>query len=79
MTDRLAYRPEEAALSRRTWTVAEVAWMLGVPKSTVRTWTETGVLPVIRIHETGKRGRVLIPRDGLEQTLARARTGGAAG
>lgn len=64
---------------RVAWTVAEVASMLGVPASTVRTWTETGVLPAYRIHETGKRGRVLIPRDALEETLAKSRTGGRAG
>ncbi len=63
---------------RVAYTVAEVAAMLGVPRSTVRGWTEMGVLPVYRIGLAGKRGRVLIPVDAFEELLLRSRFGGRA-
>lgn len=64
---------------RLAYSVAEVAEMLGLPESTVRTWTAAGVLPSYRIHERGRRGRVLIPRDAFHELLERSRVGGRAG
>ena len=63
---------------RLAWTIAEVAAMLGVPKSTVRTWTETGVLACYRIHQTGKRGRVLVPASAVDRLLEESFSGGRA-
>jgi excisionase family DNA binding protein len=63
---------------RVTFSIAEVAEMLGVPESTVRTWTATGVLGCYRIHERGKRGRVLIAAKDVDELLARSRVSGRA-
>lgn len=51
---------------RLAYTVAEVARMLGVPQSTVRTWAGDGTITTLRIGR-----RVLIPASTLSALVER--------
>src|SRR5947209_3581496 len=54
-------------------TVEEVARLTGRAAYTVRTWIKQGRLAATRIHGSGPKGRLLIPREQLDRLLAAGR------
>ena len=54
-------------VQRRTYTVNEVATILGIGRNTAYEVCRNGDIPTIRVG-----GRILIPRDAIEDLLASA-------
>ena len=54
-------------VQRRTYTVHEVATILGIGRNTAYEVCRNGDIPTIRVG-----GRILIPRDAIEDLLASA-------
>jgi excisionase family DNA binding protein len=54
-------------VQRRTYTVEEVATILGIGRNTAYEVCRNGEIPTIRVG-----GRILIPRDAIEELLASA-------
>ena len=54
-------------VQRRTFTVDEVATILGIGRNTAYEVCRNGEIPTIRVG-----GRILIPRDAIEDLLASA-------
>ena len=55
------------SVQRRTYTVNEVATILGIGRNTAYEVCRNGDIPTIRVG-----GRILIPRDAIEDLLASA-------
>ncbi len=57
----------------RHYSIREAAALLGIPRSTLRTWVLQGLLPRIKIPSPGGRGRVLLKETDVVAFLARCR------
>lgn len=60
-------KAEGGEIRRRTYTVLEVAEILGIGRNTAYEICRTGEIPTIRIG-----GRVLVPRTAIDELLKRA-------
>src|SRR4051794_40794523 len=56
-------------------TVDEVARLTGRAAYTVRAWIKQGRLAATRVHGSGPKGRLLVPREQLDRLLADGRGG----
>jgi excisionase family DNA binding protein len=62
-------RAQIAGKNKSHYTVEEVAKLTGRAPYTVRTWIKQGVLEATRVHGTGPKGRLLVPREELQKLV----------